>query len=271
MFHHSSQIDRLVLVSIATLLVGTTLVPDASGWHQPASPCPCAADGVCQPNGPWGHTPTKWRPWPGDRVGPAPTSDDEAETREQLQLDPFELPPISKEGQRGPNKSKPPKAKRSVDIEVDVKDAAEAAIDNALEPVAPMPEVNPLEGIDPGAFDIQDEFNLEPPAMELPQQEAEPLPGFDLQEEAEPEAEPPEEESPEAESIDDFDPFSRIDPWRSTPAPADRRTSLAPPVLDDTPPQLPPSLRKLSRRSPSTRRATLHDGRFVRPAVAMIQ
>ena len=99
MFNHSSQFDRLALVSVAALLLGTMLVPDASGWQQPATPCPCAVDGVCQPNGPWGHTPTKWRPWPGDVVGPASTPADEAETRERLQLDPFELPPIVKEGQ----------------------------------------------------------------------------------------------------------------------------------------------------------------------------
>ncbi|MCH7751299.1 MAG: hypothetical protein IH898_03975 [Planctomycetes bacterium] len=251
MFNHSSQFDRLALVNLAALLLGTMLVPDASGWQQPATPCPCAADGVCQPNGPWGHTPTKWRPWPGDMVGPAPTPADEAETRERLQLDPFELPPIVKEGQRGPNKSKPPKAKRNVE------DAAEDTKNNVLEPAVPLPEADPLEGIDPGASGIQDEFNLEPPAVEDPLKDTEPLPGLDLQDQAEP--------------VDDFDPFSRLDPRRSTPAPANRLTSLAPPVLDDAPPQLPPSLRKLSRQSPPTLPATLRDSRFLRPAVATIQ
>ncbi len=138
MFNHSSQFDRLALVSVAALLLGTMLVPDASGWQQPATPCPCAVDGVCQPNGPWGHTPTKWRPWPGDVVGPTPTPADEAETRDQLQLPPFEKPPIVKEGLRGPNKSKPPKAKRNVE------DAAEAAKNNVLEPAAPLPARTPI-------------------------------------------------------------------------------------------------------------------------------
>ncbi len=251
MFNHSSQFDRLALVSVAALLLGTMRVPDASGWQQPATPYPCAADGVCQPNGPWGHTPTKWRPWPGDVVGPATTPADEAETRERLQLDPFELPPIVKEGLRGPNKSKPPKAKR------DVEDAEEAAENNVLEPAAPLPQADPLEGIDPGAFGIQDEFSLEPPAAEDPPQDTEPLPELDPQDQAEP--------------IDDFDPFSRLDQRRSTPAPAIRLTSLALPVFDDAPPQLPPSLRKLSRQPPPTRPPSLRDSRFLRPAVATIQ
>jgi hypothetical protein len=252
MFNHSSQFDRLALVCVAALLLGTILVPDASGWQQPATPCPCAVDGVCQPNGPWGHTPTKWRPWPGDVVGPASTPADEAETRDQLQLPPFEKPPIVKEGQRGPNKSKPPKAKR-------VEDEAEAAEDDVLEPADPLPEADPLEAIDPGAFEIQgqDEFNLEPPAVEDPLKDTEPLPGLDQPDQAEP--------------LDDFDPFSRLDPRRSTPAPANRRTSLAPPVFDDAPPQLPLSLRKLSRQPPPTLPATLRDSRFLRPAVATIQ
>ncbi len=157
-----------------------------------------------------------------------------------------------KEGLRGPNKSKPPKAKRNVE------DAEEAAKNNVLEPAAPLPEADPLEGIEPGAFGLQDEFDLEPPAAEQPQQGAEPLPGLDLQDQAEPEAEP----------VDEFDPFSRLDQRRSTPAPANRRTSLAPPALDDAPPQLPPSLRKFSRRSPPTRRAALRD---VRPTMEMVQ
>ncbi len=256
MFNHSSQFDRLALVSIAVLLLGATLVPDASGWQQAATPCPCAAEGVCRPNGPWGHTPTKWRPWPGDTLGQAPATAEEAEVRKQLELDPFELPPIVKEGQRGPNKSKPPKAKR------EDQDAAEAAEDNVLGPAAPQPEVDPLEGIDPGAFEPQDEFNLDPPVEEQLQPDANPLPGLDPQEDAEPEA------KPVVEPLDDFDPFSRLDRRRSVPGPTGRRTSLAP---DDAPPQLPPSLRKLSRRSAPTRREPLRDSRFQRPAMAMVQ
>ena len=262
MINHSSRIDRLALVSVATLLLGTTLVPDANGWRQPPTPCPCAADGTCQPNGPWGHTPTKWRPWPGESLSQAPTTAEEDETREQLQLPPFELPPIVKEGLRGPNKARPPKSKR------EDQDAAEAAQDNALEPAAPMPAVDPLEGFDPGGIDVPDQFNLEPPVEQQLQPEAEPMPEFDLQDEPQPEQE---EAEPAVEPLDDFDPFSQLDRRRIAPTPASRRTSLAPAAHDDAPPQLPPSLRKLSRRSAPARRAPLRDSRYRGPAVAMVQ
>jgi len=258
MFNHSSQFDRLALVSAAAVILSATLNLDARGWQHPPTPCPCAADGVCRPNGPWGVTPTKWRPWPGDSLDKKPITAEEEETREQLQLPPFELPPIVKEGQRGPNITKPPKAKRDDDATTG-DDAVEAAEQNALEPAAPLPVADPLEAIDPEAFDIQDDFNLEPPVEGQAPQDDEPQPEFNLEDEADPEVDP----------LDDFDPFSRLDRRKGAPATSVRRTSLAPAVRDDAPPQLPPSLRKLSRRPSSTPSAPLQQSRFRRPAVAL--
>ena len=258
MFNPSRPIDRLALVSVAALLLGATLAPHASGWQQPATPCPCAADGVCRPNGPWGHTPTKWRPWPGDTLGRVAPSADEEETREQLQLSPFELPPITKEGQRGPNITKPPKAPRD---EASPAPAMDDMDDLDARPPARQPEADALQGFDPDALGEPGDFQFEPPVEDPLHPEAEPQPEFDLKQEAEPEADP----------LDDFDPFSQLDRRRSFPAPAVRRTSHAPAATDDAPPQLPPSLRNFSRRSPPARRATPHASRFRRPAMALVQ
>jgi hypothetical protein len=133
MLTSESRTRRWIWVVAATVL-SFTLVPDAKAWQQrPATPCPCAADGACQPNGPWGHVQTRWRPWPGDFVGEAPTPAEEAETREKLRLDPFELPLPEKEGQRGPNTSKRPKARRAAEA------APEGRENNAPEPALPLP------------------------------------------------------------------------------------------------------------------------------------
>jgi hypothetical protein len=253
MFNYSSPMDRLALMSTAALLLGAMLAPDARGWQQPATPCPCEADGTCRPKGLWGYAQTKWRPWPGDTLGQVSTSVEEAEIRKELQLEPFEKPPITKEGQRGPNITKPPKPKR------DEVDATEPAVDNLIDPAAPLLGDDLLEEFDPAALGGQDDFNLEPPLGDPLQPAAEPQPKEDL----------PGEAVPEVEPLDDFDPFSRLDLPKSAPAPVGRRTSLARPVQDDAPPQLPPSLRKLSRRSMPSQRAVPRDSRYGRPAIAM--
>jgi hypothetical protein len=250
MFHHSSLIDRLVLVSVAALMLGSTLVEDARGWQHPATPCPCAADGVCRPNGPWGHTPTKWRPWPGDTLGREETSAEETETRKEFPLPDHELPPITKEGLRGPDIVKPPRPKR---------EESEAA-----EPAIAQPQADPLEGVDPLGIGGQEDFNLEPPVEDPLQPAIEPQPGIDLLEEG-PEAEP------EANPLEEFDPFSQLNVPRGTPASASRRTSLAPAAGNDAPPQLPPSLRKLSQRVVPSRKIDPRDSRFRRPAMALVQ
>jgi hypothetical protein len=247
MFHYFIPIDRLLSVSVAALILGSTLVGDARGWQHPATPCPCAADGVCRPNGPWGYTLTKWRPWPGDKLGEDEPTAEETEIREELRLPGRELPPITKEGQRGPNVTKPPKRKRE---EAD-----------AIEPVAPEPQANPLEGIDPAGIGGPDGFDLAPPAGDPLQPAIELQPEVNLLEDPEPEADP----------IDDFDPFSQLNTPRGAPAPASRRTSLAPTARGDAPPELPPSLRKLTRRTAPSQKIDPRDSRHHRPAMAMAQ
>lgn len=274
MFRHTNRLDRLVLASVATWLLGMAPLSETNAWQQPPTPCPCEAEGVCRPNGPWGHTPTKWRPWPGDVISQPTTPSAEADEQKRLELPPFELPPPEMEGLRGPNKSKPPKAKKK---DQGTAEPAEAA---APEPEMPVPDANPLEGLGPEAFDLQDNFDRQPPAekqpaaelpplgqpaVELPQEEASPLPGLDL--EKQPQTEP----QPETQPDEDFDPFGYFEPPKSTPVPAGQRTSRAPTKSDDAPPQLPPSLRKFSQRSTPTRRATVRDSRLFRPAVAAMQ
>jgi hypothetical protein len=252
MVNYSSQTNRLALASTAALLLGATLALDASAWQRPATPCPCAADGVCRPQGPWGHAMTKWRPWPGDTLGKDSTTVEEAETRKELRLPPSERPPITMEGLRGPNIIKPPKPKR------EEADPTEPAEDNMAEPAALEPEDNLLEGFDPALPEGLDDFNLEPAGDDLLLPGVEPPAGVDP---------PPGEAEPEVNPLDEFDPFSKLDLPKN--APATRSTSLERPIHDDAPPQLPPSLLKLSHRSSPARRAAPHDRRFRRPAIAM--
>jgi hypothetical protein len=260
MVNYSSQTNRLALVSTAALLLGATLALDASAWQRPATPCPCAADGVCRPQGPWGHAMTKWRPWPGDTLGKDTTTVEEAETRKELRLLPSERPPITMEGLRGPNITKPPKPRRE---EADPTEPAEGnTVDNPAEPAAPEPVDNLLEGFGPALPEGLDDFNLEPAGDDPLLPGVEPPAGVDP---------PPGEAEPEVNPLEEFDPFSKLDLPKNAPATrrATRSTSLARPIHDDAPPQLPPSLLKLSHRSSPARRAAPHDRRFRRPAIAM--
>lgn len=255
------------VVVLGTVVLGAALVPDAQAWQQrPATPCPCAADGVCQPNGPWGHVQTRWRPWPGDVIGAAPTPAGEAETREQLRLEPFELPPPEKEGQRGPNTSKRPKAEKPAEAAPEEKENA------APEPALPLPDLAPFEGAKPEAGEapkpdagvqVPDDFDLGLPPINQPGEAVPPQPAIE-----QPQA-PPTEEKP-AEPEDDFDPFSQLDLPHGAPGQPTRRATLVPPAVDDSPPALPPSLRKLSRSIPPIHRTAPRDRRYVNSA-AMVQ
>lgn len=258
MLTSESRTRRWIWVVAATVL-SFTLVPDAKAWQQrPATPCPCAADGACQPNGPWGHVQTRWRPWPGDFVGEAPTPAEEAETREKLRLDPFELPLPEKEGQRGPNTSKRPKARRAAEA------APEGRENDAPEPALPLPDLAPFEETKPeGGLQIPEDLDLNLPKVDQPEMAVPPQPRIE-----QPEA-PLEEEKP-AERQDDFDPFSQLDHPGGVPGQTKRRASLVPPSQDDSPPALPASLRKLSKSAPPTYRTEPRDSRYVGSA-AMVQ
>jgi len=134
------QFTRLALLSVSTLLVGVSVISETRGLevHSP-TPSPCAADGTCRPNGPWGHSRTRWRPWPGDALGQQTTTAEEIQQREQFPLDPFELPSPEDESQRGPKKSKRKKATSSDEASEETPEP---------QPVIPMPDEDPFEGFD---------------------------------------------------------------------------------------------------------------------------
>ncbi len=134
------QITRLVLLSVSALLFGVLMMSDTRGLqHDPPTPNPCAADGVCRPSGPWGSNKTRWRPWPGDTLGQQPTSADEAQEREQLRLNPYELPTPEDESLRGPKKSKRKKSRSSDEAGEETPEP---------QPVEPLPGEDPFEGFD---------------------------------------------------------------------------------------------------------------------------
>jgi hypothetical protein len=259
MFVSESRTHLLTGTVVAAIVLGVVLVSDANAWQQrPATPCPCAVDGSCQPNGPWGHTQTRWRPWPGDVVSEAPTPAEEAETREKLRLEPFELPPPEKENQRGPNTSKRPKAEKAAE------GAPEAKDNQAPEPALPLPDLAPFEEAQPeGGLQIPKDLDLNRPAGDQPVEAVPPQPGIE-------QPPMPNEEKKPGEPQDDFDPFSQMDRPGGIPGQSKRRASLIPPEREDAPPELPPSLRKLSRSVPLTYRHQPRDGRYVNSA-AMVQ
>jgi hypothetical protein len=245
-----SQLEHVALSILATLLLGVWLAAEANAWQRPATPSPCSVDGACQPQGPWGYAGTKWRPWPGDVVGPPPTPAEEAETREKLKLKPFELPPPEKENQRGPTTSKRPKTTK------DLEAGPEAGEDFAPEPALPLPDIGPLEQAQPeGGLEIPRDFDLGPPAGREPAEVAPPHPAIEQPEES---AQPQEPE----ESQDDFDPFSQQDSPRAIPREARRRA----PSQDDAPPALPPSLRRVSKAASAAPRAPQRESRYVQSA-----
>lgn len=243
---------------LMALVLGNLLATRAEAWQQrPATPCPCTVDGSCQPNGPWGYSGTKWRPWPGDVVGAAPATAEEEETREQLQLDPFELPLPQKENERGPNTSKRASAPRPT------ADAAQpdVEVNEAPEPALPLPDVGPLEGAQPErGFELPDDLDLNPPADERPADAPQPQPPL-----RRPQA-PPEQQQP-AEPQDDFDPFSSLDGPPAAPAEVIRRASAQSPNQEDAPPALPASLRKVSQSLSAPRRSNVTESRYVQSAV----
>ena len=233
---------RLACVGLIAVLLGTDTTASATGFEKrPATPCPCAADGACRPNGPWGHTPTRWRPWPGDIIGRPPTPADEVETREQLQLDPFELPEPEREGQRGPNITRPSRDRSDDEPEGDLA-PEQGEVGNFDQELAPPQEVDlPLQPLPEAGLDVPNNLEFGAPADVAP----------------EPELAPPEE----AEPVDDFDPFGAIDRLPRSLLSSQSRLTKAPSGRIDAPPALPASLRKLSRRSQSMRRELTSSGR----------
>jgi len=129
----------------------------------PPTPSPCAADGVCRPNGDWGYSRTRWRQWPGDPGAPQPTPSD-AETPgqdEEQGLRGYETPAPEQEDLRGPAKGKD-KDKGASSEEDEVIDVLDGALDGG-------PAAQPLLGPEalPG-FDPQGILEALPPADDAP-------------------------------------------------------------------------------------------------------
>ena len=99
------------------------LVAGLSDWShgnpcKPATPCPCAADGICRPNTTtWGHYTTRWRTWPGEAAGRQPTPADGVPDDQPQPLPPYETPTPDQEDLRGPAKDKAAKKDRGDDAE----------------------------------------------------------------------------------------------------------------------------------------------------------
>ena len=193
---------------------------------QPKVPCPCAADGTCSPQGPWGHTQTKWRPWPGDDISIKSETPEEQKRTEELTLPGSEPPPPEKEGLRG---SKTPESRRKR-----ARDGEEAPAGDLFQGqnpglVAPLPEAGPAE---PAA---------QPPAFQQPEADGLQIPDqFDVEE---PLQDAP---VPEAEPEEAFDPFGVIDSGTQAPRTATRPISQPSGKSSTGPPALPASLLKVS-------------------------
>ncbi len=140
--------SSLTDMGLAAIMLGLTIVSSA-GAHGPlpATPCPCAADGMCYPNrGTWGNYTTNWRPWPGDTIGLTPTP--EAVSPElQQELPIFLRPQPDQEDLRGPAKPQRTPADESAAPggEQPADGFEDAPVDDGLE----IPGFGPQGGLQP--------------------------------------------------------------------------------------------------------------------------
>ena len=219
-----SNINAKLWVAGITSLVGSLLLlseAEAVNGCRPKTPCACAADGTCAPSGPWGHSATKWRPWPGDDISVKSPDLDPDDAQEELVLPGSELPPAAKEDLRG---SETPESRRKKSSRDDDEAAAEEpATDLGQELDAPLPKEEPLLEEEPQDLEFE---NPEPIQLEQPVEDA-PM--------------------PEAEPVDDFDPFGSFDYGREVPKTARQPRQPTQQPKASGPPVLPASLKKLSR------------------------
>lgn len=228
-----NMLTRLLLFAFAATLLGSALATAACALDcQPATPCPCAADGTCRPQGPWGHSQTRWRPWPGDVIDKKPTTVEEEQKQEQLRLEPYETPVPEKESLRGSETPESRKKKSRTDDEA--------------------PAGDPLGGLEQ---DLGGAFPGAEPAVEPQQPIEQPQPfgqpaeidGFELPGGAELEQPLEDAPLPEGKPLDDFDPFSDLNYKREVPRTAHQPATTSPQLPASGPPTLPASLQKLSR------------------------
>lgn len=129
--------------ALAVLLLFVAYSEAQADACRPETPPPCAADGACYPRrDTWGNYVTRWRPWPGDQIGLAPTPEEERANEIRQRLPVILRPRPDQEELRGPSK------KPSM-----IQPSAEGAPAGSATPAAPTevapPAANP-EGALPG-------------------------------------------------------------------------------------------------------------------------
>jgi hypothetical protein len=144
-------------ISLAAIMLGLTIVSSSGAIGPlPATPCPCAADGMCYPNrGTWGNYTTNWRVWPGESIGLTPTP---AAVGPELQqeLPIFLRPQPDQEDLRGPAKSQSAAAPAAESAapggEQPAEEAEEAPANDGLEipGFGPQGSLQPLPQIEDG-------------------------------------------------------------------------------------------------------------------------
>ena len=153
LFRTGFAIATVVLVVAGSASLGHALGDCACGCG-PTTPCPCAADGVCRPKrDSWGHYKTKWRAWPGEPSGKAPTLAEQegAGEPEVTPLPEYETPPAEQEDLRMPKKKKKDRPEDSEDAATE---EMPMEIPGQLLPgpgVAPegdaLPDLDPFSGV----------------------------------------------------------------------------------------------------------------------------
>jgi hypothetical protein len=149
----------------AAIVMGLSVAGSAlaHGPH-PATPCPCAADGMCYPKrDTWGFYKTHWRAAPGDTIGvPTPADGEAPEIRKQLE--PYIRPLPEEEDLRGP--AKPVRGAAPAeqpDAVVQVQVPAQGEGQQPAQPAEEEPAAAPADGLDlPGLPGFGPQGSLNP-------------------------------------------------------------------------------------------------------------
>ncbi|QEG33758.1 calcium-binding EGF-like domain-containing protein [Bythopirellula goksoeyrii] len=156
------------------LLLGMAGQSDAlANECQPPTPCPCAADGTCHPKSDtWGSYKTRWRPWPGDKVGLTPDEAEDTKSNIKQNLPTYQPPRPEQEELRGPAKKSPASGAATPDAS-DAVPQAEPAAEGAdpagqefeLPGLPGIPEFDPQGYLPPGRPQLLPQPEDGPPAL----------------------------------------------------------------------------------------------------------
>ena len=134
----------------AAIVMGLSVAGSAlaHGPH-PATPCPCAADGMCYPKrDTWGFYKTNWRAAPGDTIG-TPTPADAATPEIRKQLEPYIRPLPEEEDLRGPAKPVRPAAPAGQPaVGAGGQVPVQGELEQPAEPAEEAPAAAPADGLD---------------------------------------------------------------------------------------------------------------------------